>query len=373
MLKTAGNRLPDAPSSIVNFDLSDGTEKLFPPSAENNQPKRQRSNRVSLELIGVSLKAQLLRDRVEEIAVNDHPVSIQGEPGTGKSFVARIIHVAGRRARRPFLAIDCKVLSQESFRRELFGEPERSSSSENSIPSQEGRLRQIDGGTLLLENIDRLALPLQKEINRSLFSHRREFSSLSKRIVPDLRILVTSETDLDVQTRQGRFHKPLFEKLCVQPMTIPPLRERMEDVGLFTEHFLNQLSVREGRPTKRLTLDSLVLIEKYHWPKNLRELQNVIQRACLLDLGPILTAEMLRPWLGKHSGDAQEDELGMTLKEMERKLIETTFSRCHGNRERTAKALNIGLRTLSGKLREFGYPPRGGPGSNLVAAHPKAA
>jgi DNA-binding NtrC family response regulator len=373
MIKTAGNRLPDAPSPIVNFDLTDEAEKTFLPSAENNQPNRQRSNRVSLELIGVSLKAQLLRNRIEEIAVNDHPVSIQGEPGTGKSFVAQIIHVAGRRARRPFLALDCKVLSQESFRRELFGKTERISSSENAIPSQEGRLQQIDGGTLLLENIDMLALPIQKEINRTLFSHRLGDSSLCGRIVPDLRILVTSETDLDVQMRRGRFQKQLFEKLCVQSITISPLRERMEDVGLFTENFLNQLSVREGRPAKKLTLDSLVMIEKYDWPENLRELQSVIQRACLLDLGRKLTAEMIRPWLGKHFGDVQDGALGMTLKEMERKLIETTFGRCHGNRERTAKSLNIGLRTLSGKLREFGYPPRGGPGSNLVAPHPKAA
>ena len=373
MIKTAGIRLPDAPFSIVNSDSIHHAETPAPATAETNQPKRQCSSQVSLELIGVSLKAQWLRNRVEEIAANDHPVSIQGEPGTGKSFVARIIHVAGRRARRPFLALDCKVLSQESFRRELFGERERNSSSEYAISSGEGRLRQVDGGTLLLENIDRLALPLQKEIHRSLFSHRQERSSHPKRIAADLRILVTSETDLDVQTRQGRFHKPLFEKLCVQPMTIPPLRERLEDAGLFTEYFLNQLSVREGRPLKRLTLDSLDLIEKYHWPENLRELQNVIERACLLDLGLKLTAEMLRPWLGKHSGDAPADTLGMTLKEMERKLIETTFARCHGNRERTAKVLNIGLRTLSGKLREFGYPPRGGPGSNLRAAHPKAA
>jgi DNA-binding NtrC family response regulator len=373
MIKTAGNRFPESPSSIVNFDLTDGMEKVFLPRAEKNQPTRQRSSQVSLELIGVGLESRMLRNRIEEIAANDHPVSIQGEPGTGKSFVARIVHVSGRRARRPFLTLDCKVLSQESFRRELFGERARNSSSEYSIPSRQGRLQQVDGGTLLLENIDMLALPLQKEVNRSLFSHRQECASLPKRIVPDLRILVTSKANLDVQTRQGRFQKQLFEKLCVQPMTIPPLRERIEDTGLFTEHFLNQLSVREGRPTKRLTLDSLELIEKYYWPENLRELQNVIERACLLDLGPKLTADMLRPWLGKHSGDAQAESLGMTLKEMERKLIETTFARCHGNRERTAKILDIGLRTLSGKLREFGYPPRGGPGSNLKVAFPKAA
>ena len=114
------------------------------------------------------------------------------------------------------------------------------------------------------------------------------------------------------------------------------------------------------------TPNDLIALKKYDWPGNVRELQNVVERACTVEVGGMITAEDLRAWLQNDSPEeANVESAGMTLREMERKLIESTFARCNGNRERTAQILKIGLRTLSGKLREYGYPPRGGPGSNL--------
>ena len=131
------------------------------------------------------------------------------------------------------------------------------------------------------------------------------------------------------------------------------------------EHFIGEISLKEGRPPRSVSTEALQLLENHPWPGNVRELQNVIERACTIEVGGAIGAESIRPWLQNESGEDNVEGVGMTLREMERKLIESTFARCNGNRERTAQILKIGLRTLSGKLREYGYPPRGGPGSNL--------
>ena len=131
------------------------------------------------------------------------------------------------------------------------------------------------------------------------------------------------------------------------------------------EHFIGQISLKEGRPLRAVTSAALGMLESYPWPGNVRELQNVIERACTAQVSEAITADDLRPWLQDGATEDSVEGVGMTLREMERKLIESTFARCNGNRERTAQILKIGLRTLSGKLREYGYPPRGGPGSNI--------
>ena len=138
-----------------------------------------------------------------------------------------------------------------------------------------------------------------------------------------------------------------------------------------TEHFLRRVAGREGKPPRSIMIDALHVLQGYDWPGNIRELENVVERACALDWGSKLTAAMIEPWMSKECAEESPDSLpGMTLAEMERKLIEATFNRFAGNREKTAKVLQIGIRTLSGKLREYGYPPRGGPGSNLKAWSP---
>jgi len=365
--------LSEAPYSIVNSSIISHTDESPAPRAEDSPPILKRDSRIALELIGISPPVQLLRESVQKAADHNRPVLIYGEPGTGKSFAARIIHVASRRAWKPLIALDCSVLSAEAFQQALFGNDGIRFSSSASKFCRSGILQQADGGTLLLENIDYLAMPLQKEVRRSLLARHEEPTEPCKRSSPDVRILITIQAESLDQVRKGRLHDGLLQELSFQTITTSPLRERMEDLGLFSEHFLNQYAVREGRLPRRISLTALELLESYHWPGNLHELQNVIERSCQLDFEPKLTAEMIHPWLADQRINAPTEVLGMTLKEMERKLIETTFTRCHGNRERTAEMLKIGLRTLSGKLREYGYPPRGGPGSNRDITQQKAA
>ncbi len=156
----------------------------------------------------------------------------------------------------------------------------------------------------------------------------------------------------------------LYECLTACSIHVPPVRERLQDIGLLTEHILNHLAVVEGKPVKRLSVEVLKTLRSHDWPGNLRELENVIERACSLDETSLLTVETIAPWIARTLQAEPLEPSGLSLREMERKLIETTFARCQGNREHTARLLKIGIRTLSGKLREYGYPPRGGPGSN---------
>jgi DNA-binding NtrC family response regulator len=134
---------------------------------------------------------------------------------------------------------------------------------------------------------------------------------------------------------------------------------------LLVEHFISQISLKEGRPPRQVSAEAIRVLESHPWPGNVRELQNVVERCCTVDVTEMIGPEDLRPWLQNDTIEEGAECVGMTLAEMERKLIESTFARCNGNREKTAQILQIGLRTLSGKLREYGYPPRGGPGSNI--------
>lgn len=331
--------------------------------AENRRLKRQLSNRTLLEIVGNSPAIQLLRERVQAASAETCPVLICGEPGTGTNVAAHGIHAASRRGFRPFVRLDCRLLSAECLEHKLFVPQEERAAAHPQIDDGVA-----DGGTVFLDNIEALAQPLQKKLSKALRLRREERGGGGPAAV---RILAATHADPGDRIARKQFRQDLFDELSARLISTPTLRERKSDICLLTEHFLNRLVAREGRPARRVTLDAMRLLESYHWPGNVRELQNVIERACSLDFGERLTADMVRPWLAGGPGESVE-LVGMTLKEMERKLIETTFARCDGNRERTAQALQIGLRTLSGKLREYGYPPRGGPGSNIAASRDAA-
>ena len=328
-------------------------------SSENRSLKRQLQVRVVSEIIGQSDAAQQLRETIAAAAEEDGCVLIHAQPGAGSRQVARVVHLASRRALRPFLVLDCRVHSAESFERELLGDssPGRDGSLEL------GRLASAAGGTLLLKNIELLPHSAQKKLAGILARKAFPCPLTGKTRPVDVRVMASAHVDLAIEVQGGRFPVALYESLTACSICVPSLSERVQDMGLLAEHILNQLAVAEGKPVKRLTVEALKALRAHDWPGNLRELQNVIERACSLDHSSQLTAEMVAPWIARSGGDQPQEAAALSLREMERKLIETTFARCRGNRELTARLLKIGLRTLSGKLREYGYPPRGGPGS----------
>jgi DNA-binding NtrC family response regulator len=322
--------------------------------AENQQLKRRLLSRGIDDMVGQSDRMLELRNLIQELADQRCPVLITGEPGSGTNVAARALHRARFGSRKPIVRLRCSVLSGTAIERELFGD----------APGEEpARLRQAAGGTLLLDDIDQAALSTQEKLVRLLRDQPAPVEGETD--FPCL--IATTHGDLQQAVREGRFRADLCELLTGHSIRVPALRERLDDVGLLTEHFLAEHSAREGQPPLRLAADGLEVLRHHAWPGNVRELNNVLERCCAISTGLELTGEMIRPWLEKPT-DEEEAEAGLTLRDMERKLIEATFNRFGGNREVTARALKIGLRTLSGKLREYGYPPRGGPGSNRRAA-----
>lgn len=341
-------------------------------NAENRRLKRQLSNRNLRDMVGHSPAMHTLRQQVQTEAEQNGCVLLHGEPGTGIDLTAQAIHDSSKRAHRPFVKLDCSVLSAETLELELFGTSEAGQFGQTI--RQPGRLELADGGTLLLEQIQFMALPVQKTLVSLIRDQRFEIAKTGERVRFDVRFTFGTHVDLVSLVDKGLFRRDLYELICSSRIELPTLRSRKDDIAPLTEHFLRRVSGREGKPPRSLTVDALHLLQKHDWPGNVRELENVVERACALDWGTKLTASMIEAWLTpKELTEEEADALpGLTLAEMERKLIEATFNRFAGNREKTAKALQIGIRTLSGKLREYGYPPRGGPGSNLKGWTPAA-
>ncbi|TWT51532.1 Nitrogen fixation protein VnfA [Thalassoglobus neptunius] len=316
---------------------------------ENLELRQKLEGRMFDGLIGFSGQTREMRNQIHFAAEHDQPVLVVGEVGCGKSEAARAIHLTRSGPSKPLLTIRCQLLTSAAVEKELFGDEDC-----------EGRISAASDGTLVLEDIDSLTLPVQAKLAAAI---RNSAYKRGENFVPvRSRIIATSSANLRKLCAEQKFDLRLAELLERNVISVAPLRERIEDVACLAEHFLQQASVREGQHPRRLSNEALNRLETHNWPGNVRELENVMNRICSLAGNSDVTVEELLPWLEQSEDSAEAP--GMTLREMERKLIEATFNRFGGNRELTAKALQIGIRTLSGKLREYGYPPRGGPGSN---------
>ncbi len=311
------------------------------------------------EMVGSSPAMQRLREAIARAAPTDETILISGESGTGKELVARALHAASRRAARPLVSLNCPVLSAQLMESELFGH-ERGAFTGADSP-RTGRFELADGGTILLDEVSEIDTALQAKLLRVLQEKcfERVGSSVTRHV--DVRVLASTNRDLRAEVAQGRFREDLFFRLAVIPLEVPPLRERLEDLPELVEHFQQRAAARLGRPPCVLDHTARALLESYHWPGNVRELENIVTRASVLHSGQSVSADELRHWLIDAPGGspaAAAVPVGLSLQEMERKLIEATLAHFDGHRAKTAAALGIGLRTLSGKLKEYGYATR---------------
>jgi len=310
-------------------------------------------------MIGSGAAMLALRQRIAQVGPTSETVLITGESGTGKELVARAVHASSLRAGSALVSLNCPVLSAHLMESELFGH-ERGAFTGADAP-RTGRFELADGGTILLDEVTEIDLALQAKLLRVLQERAFEHVGSSTTVHVDVRVLATSNRDLLDEVAAGRFREDLYYRLAVVPMQVPPLRSRREDVPELVAHFLAAAAMRLGREPCTLELAAAELLMEYHWPGNVRELENIITRASVLNGGSPILADELRPWLISPGADAHTQDplpVGLSLHEMERKLIESTLERFGGHRARTAQALGIGIRTLSGKLRDFGYAPR---------------
>jgi DNA-binding NtrC family response regulator len=328
-------------------------------------------------MIGDSPAMQALRQRIAQIAPTDETVLILGESGTGKELVARAIHTQSRRANKTLVSLNCPVLSAHLMESELFGH-ERGAFTGADAP-RSGRFEMADDSSILLDEVTEIDLNLQAKLLRVLQekSFERVGSSHTRHV--DVRVLATTNRDLTEQIREGRFREDLYYRLAVLPIHVPPLRDRREDVTTLCDHFFTRCATRLDREPCQLESAARQLLLDYHWPGNVRELENIATRASVLSQKGHVRADELRRWLvgqadaldasratgSLASGNAVSGNavsggglpVGVSLQEMERQLIEATLEHFDGHRARTAEALGIGVRTLSGKLRQYGYAP----------------
>jgi DNA-binding NtrC family response regulator len=314
-------------------------------------------------MIGSSTAMRRLRERIKQIATTDETVLICGESGTGKELVARAIHTQSKRASGPLVSLNCPALSAQLTESELFGHKRGAFTGADA--DRTGRFEAANGGSILLDEVTEIDLNLQAKLLRVLQERSFERVGASETVSVDVRVIATSNRDLLGEIAAGRFREDLYFRLAVVPIMLPPLREREEDVLELTDYFLAQAAERLERKSVSLEPSARDLLRSYSWPGNVRELQNIITRACVLNQGVPIAASELRPWLRTNGvapaitdnpTEMLPDEV--TLDEMERRLIVATLKRCDGHRAKAAEKLGIGLRTLSGKLRAYGYAPR---------------
>lgn len=310
-------------------------------------------------MVGNSRAMRELCDRIAQVAPTDETVLICGESGTGKELVARAIHAHSRRAGGPLVSLNCPALSAQLTESELFGH--RRGAFTGAESDRVGRFEMAHGGTILLDEITEIDLPLQAKLLRVLQERTFERVGCSETRTTDARVVASTNRELGEEVAAGRFRQDLYYRLEVVPLVLPPLREREDDVQLLADHFLARAAHRLSRQVCELDSCARELFAAYHWPGNVRELENIITRACVLNEGQTITADQLRPWLEQPDlvGSTAEAALpvGSRLEDVERQMILATLEHYEGHRAKAAQALGIGVRTLSGKLRNYGIAP----------------
>ncbi len=307
------------------------------------------------QLVGSGRQMRQVLGQIERVAKSQATVLIQGESGTGKELVARAIHAASQRAAGPMLCVNCAALSPSLLESELFGHERGAFTGADKL--RKGRFELASGGTLLLDEISEVSLPVQAKLLRVLQEREFERVGSSATIRTDVRVIATTNRDLADWVARRRFREDLFFRISVLPVALPTLRDRREDLPELADHFLGKIARREGTQAKQFTPRALSMLENYHWPGNVRELENVCERAAVLCQEDKIDGPLIEPWLA--SPDVRAEMLirparpGHLMEDMERTLIEQTLGKFNGHREKTAKALGIGVRTLGMKLKRW--------------------
>jgi DNA-binding NtrC family response regulator len=303
-------------------------------------------------LLGNSEAMVRLRETIQTIADSRGTVLLQGESGTGKEVAARAIHNAGNRREGPFVRINCAAIPESLLESELFGH-ERGAFT-GAVQARPGKFELAHGGTLLLDEISEMPFGMQAKLLRVL--QEREFTRLGARAPrrSDVRIVATTNRNLREEIRAKRFREDLYFRLNVIPIHIPPLRQRKEDISLLAHHFCRTFCAENGKPVLEIGEAALRSLVRLDWPGNVRQLQNVIERAVIMANAPQLDEALLG--LSEEITDVESElELPpeMTLKDLERELILRKLQRTAGNRTRAAEELGISVRTLRNKLHAY--------------------
>lgn len=305
-------------------------------------------------IISQSSRMAELINLAARIAPSQATVLIQGETGTGKELFARLIHQLSPRADRPLIAVNCAAIPETLLESELFGH-ERGAFT-GAVRRRLGRVEQAHGGTLFLDEISEIPLSIQVKLLR--FLQEREFERVGgeRTLKADVRIISATHQDLEAMVRQGTFREDLFYRLNVLTLRIPPLRERREDIPLLIEHFLQRFARENRKAIEGISREARDLLVKYDYPGNVRELENIMERAVVISRGPILTREDL-PFQEAPAAAAAASppaSLQKAVEDLERQMIQEALEKTGFNQSRAARLLGVSERMLRYKLKKYG-------------------
>jgi two-component system response regulator AtoC len=313
-------------------------------------------------IVGHSQKLKDVIDRVKLVAPSRATVLIDGESGTGKELIAQAIHQSSPRARAPFIAVHCAALSESLLESEIFGH-ERGAFT-GAIERRVGRFESADGGTLFLDEIGEITASTQVKLLRFLETKTIERVGGSKPIELDVRLVAATNRSLEEQVREGKFREDLFFRLNVVRITVPPLRERAEDIPLLLAHYLKFFGAENGTPPLTLEAGALATLQSYRWPGNIRELRNFCENATVLRRGGTLSEFDLEPRFrgattsggsadaGANAGGAAASN-PLSVEENEKRLLREALIKARGNRTKAAELMGISRRTLHRKIAQW--------------------
>jgi DNA-binding NtrC family response regulator len=315
------------------------------------------------EMLGKSPAMQTVFDLVTRVAGTTSNVLVTGESGTGKEMVARAVHQMGPRKSKPFVAINCTAIPETLLESELFGHAKGSFTGANA--RKKGLIEEANGGTLFLDEIGDMSPPLQAKLLRVLQERKIRPVGDNNFYDVDVRVIAATHKDLKAAIREGRFREDLYYRLSVIPIVIPPLRDRAEDIPLLAEHFLNKYaaasSEENGPRVRGFTKAAISKLMSLRWEGNVRELENVVERAVVLCPNPLIDASDIP------DAEATRTEGGMTaltgdyptLAQLEERYIQAVLAKTGGRKDKAVEILGINRRTLYRKEREYGWVKEG--------------
>ncbi len=307
-------------------------------------------------IIGTDQKMLEIFDLIRTVAATPSTVLIHGESGTGKELIAGAIHYHSPRRNKRFIKVNCAAISEELLESELFGHEKGAFT--GAVRANEGKFILAEGGSILLDEVSEMSPKLQAKLLRVL--QEKEVDKVGGRepIPVDVRVMATTNRNLEEEIKKGRFREDLFYRLNVVTISFPPLRDRKGDIPELVQHFLDKYNVEMNKKIQEIDPEAEKALIKFHWPGNVRQLENSIERAVVLCQGPTIELKHLPPEMTKINSveDEKKDsslQVGLTVAEMEKQLIYKTLDFTKNNRTRAAEILGISIRTLRNKLNEY--------------------
>ncbi len=327
---------------------------------ENIRLKEKIEGRYTMEgLIGKSPQMQKVYDLIQTVSQTDTTVLIQGESGTGKEMVANAIHLKSLRKNKPFIKVNCSALPETLLESELFGHEKGAFT--GAFRQRKGRFELADGGTIFLDEIGEISPSVQVKLLRVLQEKKFERVGGNETLSVDIRLICATQKDLKKEIQNGSFREDLYYRLNVVPIYLPPLRERKEDILLLADHFVNKFSKKIGKEVLGLSEEAKSILLRYHFPGNIRELENMIERSITLLKGKIIKVEDLPEEIIEKEISVQEiskkiqgpKSLAQAINLFEKEYIQNVLEKTKGKKGEAAEILGISRKTLWEKIKEL--------------------